>query len=200
MTTTDADDLAARTSWEPLRRGGSTFATRRLVEVVPGRVAFDATAAARRFAWLFVGIGVAAPCVVLLFEGLDVPWWGLAAAALTGAMFVGAGVLLGREFDALIEFDLGAGVFKTERRLVDRERRAPEPVPPIALAEVAALQLVAVDLREEHGTSWELDLVLDDGRRAFVLSHGGREFLHEDAAWLADRLGVPLLEGPPHGR
>jgi hypothetical protein len=40
--------------------------------------------------------------------------------------------------------------------------------------------------------SYELNLVLKDGRRINVVDHGGADKIRTDAATLADFLGVPV--------
>ena len=56
--TTIDDPVAATTSWEPLKAGGTNFCTHKLVSPRPDRIEFQLTAGAKAFYMIFVLLGL----------------------------------------------------------------------------------------------------------------------------------------------
>jgi hypothetical protein len=65
-----------------------------------------------------------------------------------------------------------------------------------ALGEIHALQLISEHCTSDNSSyySYELNLVLADGRRINVVDHGNRATLYSDADSLAAFLGVPIWD------
>jgi hypothetical protein len=64
------------------------------------------------------------------------------------------------------------------------------------LEEIHALQLVSEYFRGGKGSSYiyELNLVLEDGKRIIVVEHGDEEKLREDTNALSEFLGKPVWD------
>lgn len=179
-----ADPVALKTGWGPCQRGGSNFRTHVLVQPSATRVELRPTLAARAFAATFLGIGGVSVVVAgaFVFAPGPGPLWALAPLAF-GALFGGVGWALWRSVARPHVFDLA-------RRDYSRGTEAP-----LGLGLVHALQLVSEYCGgESHFSSYELNLVLRDGRRVNVLDHGNLPALRLDAAELAAFLGVPLWD------
>ncbi|HVH98624.1 MAG TPA: hypothetical protein VM869_07935, partial [Enhygromyxa sp.] len=67
-----------------------------------------------------------------------------------------------------------------------------------SLSSIRGLQITPEEISggESDFTAYELNLVLDDGRRVNVLDHGNLEQLHDHAKQLAAFLRVPLWIEP----
>ncbi|HEY6951708.1 MAG TPA: hypothetical protein VI758_04835 [Bacteroidota bacterium] len=191
------DPLALTVDWTPATRGGSNFRTHKLVEVDFSRVEFKASMSARIFYSIFmiVGIGVVAVFSVSR-ERFDTFSVETIMPLLFGALFAVIGGLLLRFGTIPIIFDKQVGYFwkgrKSPQELYDG--RSQKKVAP--LADIHALQLVSEYVRSGRSSfySYELNLVLNDGRRLTVIDHGNLVRLREDAKKLSEFLGKPVWD------
>lgn len=193
------DPVALRTAWSPARGGGANFRTHRLVRTEPHRCEFRPAPGATLFAAFFflVGAGlVGAIAYAAARTPRDTEPMAIAVAMFIGLVFatIGAGMLYAGRTP--IVFDKSSGWFwkgrKDPEHVFDRSKLknfAP-------LRDVHALQLLSEYCRgNKHSYySFELNLILGDGRRINVVDHGSREKLREDAAALAAFLGKPLWD------
>jgi len=65
------------------------------------------------------------------------------------------------------------------------------------LSEIAAIQIIDEHVSGSKGgsySSWEINLVSEDGQRLNVMDHGNKESIIADAKKLGDFLGVPVWE------
>lgn len=191
------DPLAQQIAWTPVKRGGANFRTHRLVEINPSRMEFRPTVGSLIFGGFFAVIGA---CVFVFPLGsvmksrhlpsvLDVIF-----PMLFGLIFMTVGVLL-------IRWMITPVVIDKEEKAVWKGKKSPREVFNVSelkgyaeIKTIHALQLVAEYCRGNKSsyTSYELNLVLEDGRRLNLVDHGNRQKLIEDAQTLAGFLGVPL--------
>jgi hypothetical protein len=184
-----ADDAFARkTRWDPLVSGGANFRTRNLVSVNPARLEFRASLVMRLFAGVFLvsGVGIAVGGIV------NFQWFLLAFG--TGFAAIGGGLLY---------FATAPVVFDKRRDAFWRGRTAPHetgnrltPKHYARLDDIHALQIVSERIRDEDGSyhSYELNLVLTDGRRINVTDHGDYDTLCRNATTLGGFLGRPVWD------
>ncbi len=188
------DPVALRTEWTPKKPGGASFRTHNLVEVDCARMEFRASTGA----WLF--------CLAFIVPGLGVLIGGLARAAesegfhtvlasLFGLVFVGAGGAMLYFETAPIVFDKTNGWFWKGRKGPNEMADAKSAERSAPLASIHAIQLISEYVSGESSYySYELNLVLDDGRRINVVDHGNKGRLREDAGRLALFLGKPVWD------
>lgn len=113
-----------------------------------------------------------------------------------GVLFSGIGVWMWRRGTTPIVFD-------KQRQRFWKDRKAPHEVfnkdavrDQAAFGEIHALQIVVEHVQSENSTyqSYELNLVLADGRRINLVDHGSLSRLQADAARLAEFLERPLWD------
>jgi hypothetical protein len=182
------DPLARRTRWDPLVGGGANFRTRDLVTVNASRVEFPASLGMRLFAGTFVLLAIAAGVVGAVSGGWPLLAFGTAFAALgVGVFYFGA---------ARVVFDKRQGAFW-------RGRTAPNEIVNrlslkayAKLDDVHALQIIRERVHGDDASydSFELNLVLADGRRLNVTDHGDYDTLRHNAETLSAFLGRPLWD------
>lgn len=201
-----SDPLAEQVDWSPLSPGGANFRTHRLVPVSDFRLEFRSTLGARLFALVFLTIGLLAPVVIIFAEGLEAGeifasgpfWFGL----VIGLTFAGAGVFLYREFCSPVVFNKDTREFTRKQPRFRKGGQGGAPSFPIDLQTIHALQIVREWVKSSDSSyySYELNVVLSDGRRAGVVDHGNRGRLVSDADVLSAFLGVPLWDGSSEDR
>lgn len=192
------DPVARQTEWTPAKGGGTNFLTHSLVEVHPNRIEFRSSAMAKIFAAVFFTAGTA----ISVFGGYRLFQDSLTFSAemmlpfVVGCIFAVAGGWMYRSFTAPIVFDTRQGYFW-------KGRMGPRDVPNIAaikdlteIGEIHALQIISERCSGKNSSyySYELNLVLNDGRRINVIDHGNVGRLREDAQRLSHILGVPVWD------
>lgn len=182
------DPVAVRTAWDPLKGGGANFKTRRLVAVDTSRLEFPATWGVRLFGAVFTIAGLAASA-------------GAAAAGmwpfiLFGLVFVAVGVALWRYGTTPVVFDRRQDAFWRGRTAPNEVRNRAELKHYAPLGDIHALQIVREYVSSKNGSysSYELNLVLEDGRRLNVMDHGDYDALRQDAHTLAGFLDRPVWD------
>jgi hypothetical protein len=189
-----ADDAVARkTRWDPLVGGGANFRTRNLVRVNPARMEFPASLGMRLFAGVFLLAGIAVGVV----GGVNREWFPLAFGAAFAA--VGGGLLF---FGTTpVVFDKREGAFWKGRTAPNEAVNRLTLKRYAALADLHALQIIKERVRGDDRSydSFELNLVLTDGRRINVTDHGDYETLRRNAETLSEFLERPLWDTAGQG-
>jgi hypothetical protein len=192
------DPLALRTEWTPAKRGGASFRTHKLAVTGPNRIEFRPALGAILFYLLFfiIGLGVFAAISVQLFAkasdsfdaGLLVPLGISLVFSALGAYMLSAGT-------APVIFERGRGVFWKGRKGPDEAIGGRNANNFVRLDQVHALQLISEYIRGKNSYySYELNLVLEDGKRINVVDHGNLDRIRTDAGLLAVFIGKPLWD------
>jgi hypothetical protein len=180
--------VARATRWDPLVGGGANFRTRNLVRVSPDRMEFRASLGMRLFAGVFlvigIGVGVAGIAAVPWFL---IPFGAVFATIGGGMLYFATGPVV---------FDKRQGAFwrgRTEPAETYHRSSIKRYAP---LDEIHALQIVKERISGDKGSydSFELNLVLADGRRLNVTDHGDYETLRQNAETLSGFLERPLWD------
>jgi hypothetical protein len=191
------DPIALRTAWTPAKNGGASFQTHRLVSIHPYRMEFRPTVGFLLFGgfFMFMGVGAVFLSIVFAIQSHTFPA-GLIAIfpMLIGLVFALTGGWLMYTGSARIIID-------KEEKAAWKGRKSPREVFNISelkdyseIKNIHALQLISehCDGSDSSYTSYELNLVLADGKRINLIDHGNRKKLIADAQTLAEFLGVPL--------
>lgn len=193
------DPVAMRTEWTPARGGGASFRTHKLVEVNPGRLEFQASLGARLFSLVFLLAGMG---LLIGFSASKLKSGGFAFDMDT-IMPMGIGLVFAIAGGCLLYFGTAPVVFDRRLGFFWKGRNAPGEVFDNStlkhcaeLNKIHALQLISEYCRGNKNSyySYELNLVLEDGRRINVVDHGNKEKLREDAAAVAAFLEKPVWE------
>ena len=193
------DPLALTVAWTPNRRGGANFCTHRLAQINPERLEFRATASMSLFCVVFIVIGLVVAIAIPAAQWFRGVWTfqpSLLAPLLVGALFavIGTGMLFSSRKP--IVFDKRGG-FYWKGRSSPQESFNPSAVKECAeLKTIHALQIISERCSSKNGSyySYELNLVLGDGRRITAVDHGSYPKLREDAEKLSSFLGKPLWD------
>jgi hypothetical protein len=182
------DPFARRTRWDPLVGGGANFRTRDLVTVNAARVEFPASLGMRLFAGVFLLLAISAGVVGGVSGG-----WPLVAF---GGAFAAVGVGLFYFGTAPVVFDKRHGAFWCGRTAPNEVVNRLALKAYAKLDDIHALQIIRERVRGDDGSydSFELNLVLTDGRRINVTDHGDYDTLRRNADTLGAFLGRPVWD------
>lgn len=191
------DPVAMLTDWTPAKKGGASFQTHKLFPVDPNRLEFRASIGAKLFylAFLLVGVGV---LIGFSYSGLSSGEFSFdmktVMSGICGLIFAGVGGSLLYFGTAPIVFDKRKGYFWKGRKSPD-EIFHPGSLKHVAkLDQIHALQLISEYCRGDKKSyySYELNIVLEDGKRINVVDHGNQSKLRNDASTLSDFLEKPV--------
>lgn len=189
------DTVAMKTEWTPARGGGTNFRTHKLLKNNSQCLEFKAT----WFTKLFCGVFFAGGLMFLVFA-LNGSFKSSGAASvfvvIFPLVFMGVGAVMYYFFTAPIVFDKRRGYYCKGRKTPVKGYSRGQLKNFAALEEIHALQLLREYCRSDKSSyySYELNLVLKDGRRMNVVDHGNRKQLQEDARMLGVFLGVPVWD------
>lgn len=185
------DPIARKIDWGPLRGGGTNFTTKKLYLVNGNRVEFRGTFFSKLLGGFFFLGGI--PFLLFAFRIVPIeetdPWMSF-AFTIAGILFFIVGGFLAKSAFQTIVFDRTTGTFSKGKVVAGNAKNQCQ------LSEIHALQLVSERIRGENNTytSYELNLVLQDGRRINVMDHGGRKRFLTDTKQLAEFLNVPIWD------
>ena len=192
------DPLALQTGWTPAKGGGASFRTHKLAAVGPNRIEFRAAVGAILFYLVFflLGLGVFVGISVSWFSGAAVSFdLGILVPLLISLIFIVLGAYLFYTGTAPIVFEKGRGAFWKGRKGPDEVIDSRNTGNFVRLDHVHAVQLIAEYISGKNSYySYELNLVLEDGKRITVIDHGNLDRIREDARTLAMFLGKPLWD------
>jgi len=193
------DPLAAQTDWSPAKGGGSSFMTHKITRVSPYRIEFRASGGAKVFSIIFFLMGVG---IVFGFSfihsshetftiSLDI-----IMPLLFGIFFTAIGGGLFYYFTTPIVFDKKKAFFWKGRKNPDDDFVINTVKNFARLEEIHALQLVSENCESDDNSyrSYELNLVLKNGKRINVVDHGNETKLREDARTLARFIEKPVWD------
>ena len=196
------DPVAMQTDWTPTKRGGTNFRSHKLAESNSERFEFRLTTGAKLLYLIFLVVGfvvVVAYFCKVLFGGWQVDGDNLCLLGFgLVIMIVGGSVLY--FCSAPIVFDRRRGFFWIGRKNPEHVFNKGTLKHFAELEQIHALQLISKlvvtgsQLDYSRYFSYELNLVLEDGKRINVLSQGDQDSLREDAETLAAFLDKPIWD------
>jgi len=193
------DEIALKTEWTPAKGGGANFRTHKLIEISPYRIEFHSSVGAKIFYSLFMvfglGFGIVFAAIELSEGELSIDIEKL-MPILFGLLFFAVGALMLYFGTTPIVFDRASGYFwkgrKTPQDVLDWHS-----LKNVAqIGEIHALQILAEYIRGSKSSyySYELNIVLRDGKRLNVVDHGNLNKLREDAKTLSVFLGKAVWD------
>ena len=174
------NEIAFKTSWEPLVGGGTNFCTHRVQKnaSLDGDVfVFKTTIQAYLFAFSFVAVGA-----MLAISSA-------AAKAPDQFALIGLGILA---FGCWYLWSLR----QKESRFDRYSNELTQGKKSFDLKNAEAIQLIREYVRGNESSyySYELNLICSDGSRINIVDHGALRKLREDAALLAEYLSIPVWD------
>ena len=187
------DDAIARlTEWTPLVKGGANFRTHKLQKSGFHSYVAAPTLGYHIFYSLFLIFGVGA--LVGVYFSLKESWIPVVVLSLMGSVFIAVGLYLGIKAQKPFTIDLDLGTFYRGKTYDPYDDHAEGDSG--SIRDIHAIQLLAerVDSDESSYTSYEINLVLKDGRRVNVMDHGRGKKIYEDVNALSELLDVPVWD------
>ena len=194
------DPLAASIDWSPQKRGGTNFHTHRMVAVGSHRMEFRPTTGAKLFSGLFMTVGFGFP-LIFLTVGSDSPdmesFWGVLGILLFGAVFAGVGGWIYYSMAKPRVFDKYSSMYWKGHKKPDFIYRPEDEKSAAMFSTIHALQIIREYVKSDKSSyySYELNLVLKDGRRLNVIDHGNKNEILNDARELGEFLDIPVWIG-----
>ena len=193
------DDVALKTEWIPLKGGGSNFQTHKLVQMGYTRIEFKATWGAKIFSLIFVTVGLAVPVVFWINDiqtNGGILGSGFLFIMLFGSIFMAAGGWMFYSFAKPVIFDKTKGMYWKNWKAPTRYLAEGDKDDSRRIGNIYALQIIPELVRSDNKSyvSYELNLILRDGKRMNVVDHGDPLQLQEDAQKLSEFLDVPVWD------
>ncbi len=192
----ESHPIASRTSWYPLKTGGTSFTTHHL-RFTSDQIAVFVSSSKYRLMAVFISlIGLGTFIAILGSDVFSREPLGGVFGILASALFIFMGIWLFREADKQIIFDYGEALFWKGKRPTAMDRTYKSDTW-CKLDEIAGIQLLYEHYSRERKdrVSYELNLVLRSGRRLHVIDHANLTQIQKDAHQLAGFLGIPVWDG-----
>ena len=175
------NELAFKTSWEPLVGGGTSFCTHRAqknASLMGDVFVFKTVIQAYLFAIPFVALGAM-----------------VAIASAAGEFEDKTGLVVGLGFLAFGCWYLWS-LRQKESRFDRYSSELTQGKKSFDLENAEAIQLIREYIRGNKSSyySYELNLICSDGSRINIVDHGALRKLREDAALLAEYLSIPIWD------
>lgn len=180
---------AQLTSWVPMTVGsGIGVRMQRLIEVSPGRLEFHSSWQRLAICWLIGGFGITVISILASFAISGAPDGGVfyASFAVLAAAF---SLLMRRNYTPRV-FDRTSGLYWRgfQQPAIDSKHRC-------RLVSIRAVQILReVGSGRRQIGSYELNLVLNDGRRMHLAAYGRLKTVRDDAIPLAQFLGCKIWD------
>lgn len=190
------DPIALQTGWMRASPGGSSFRTFKLVEVNPSRVEFKTTFGAVLFSLIFIVLGTGLTTLLIRYSNWASPGAETIIPLFIGLIFAAVGgYLLYRQMLPIV-FDKREGLFWRKHKPVSVLRLEDATENCARLEHIHALQIVAEFISGKNAGyfSFELNLVLKNGKRINIIDHSKKEKLDRDARLLANFLKIPIWD------
>ena len=174
------NEIAFKTSWEPLVGGGTNFCTHRAqknASLMGDVIEFKTAIQAYLFAISFLALGAVFAIASAAGEIADMPVW------------AGLGLL------AFGCWDLWS-LRQKESRFDRYSSELTQGKKSFDLKNAEAIQLIREYVRGSESSyySYELNLICSDGSRINIVDHGALRKLREDADLLAEYLSIPVWD------
>ncbi len=194
--------VALRTSWAPLKPGGTNFKTHNYVEE-RGEARFQPTFGALLFGGIFAAIGVIFPIIAFtsMQSNNESANAGMLMFILIPLIFSGVGIFMLRSFTTPIVFSKRKGYFWKGRVEENQRIERADVKVKCKLVEIEAVQVIAEWVRSSNSNggsssyrSYEINLILKDASRLNVVDYGHYRGVVESAQRLSTYLNVPLWD------
>lgn len=189
------DEVAMKTEWTPLCKGGSNFCTHTLQKSSPNLVEFKARYLALAFPCAFMAIGLGVIASIFSPEA-PANKYGILFLVIFGVFFFLGGFFFFYVMKRSSNFDKNIGFYWKGHANSFRGHQITTSQKSCKLDRIHAVQLLRKKCTSDDGSyySYELNLILKDGQRLNVIDHGKLEQLRADTEILSEFLGVPVWD------
>lgn len=184
----------ATIDWGPLKKGGANFKTHKLVEISTLRLEYKASFGYKLFAGIFLMIGMIIPVVMIMNEGVPI------FVGFFGLIFLGAGGFIVNSVLKPIVFDKSMGYFWKGKKDPHMVANSSDIKTIAKLDEIYGIQVIKEYVKSKNSKghdssyySYEINLVLNSGKRLNVVDYGNATSILQDASALSKFLEVRVL-------
>lgn len=174
-------------NWEPISLDGHEFKTHKMKQLSPGKIIFTGSLELKIFYGFLMALGLSVPIVYSLKGELDTT-----ATVIGIVIFVVALIFFLRTVSTLV-FDKSMGYFYMgDKSSVEKLENHGKTY--CRIVEIQALQLLKKKCYSNNTSysSYELNLVLQNGSRINVVDHGDKKVIDRDIKKLATFLNVEI--------
>ena len=188
-------DLPMQVDWSPLSGGGSNYKSSDLKMISNSRIEIKSSSGSKFFSGFFILLGIGIPGVMGYMDyresGLEL---GLLFPLFVSLAFVGVGILM-LFFPRPRYLDKRLGWFWAGKKSPSGEQAFRQLAMASPLKELVALQIVAEEINGKNMsyTSWEINIIHEDGTRYNVIDHGNKNSIDSDANIISEFLSIPIL-------
>ncbi|WP_428738231.1 hypothetical protein [Sulfurimonas sp.] len=199
------DEVINKTKWTPLVGGGQSNKSHRIVKISDERIAFKISLSSIFAYSIFIFAGVVAIVSIVFGPALGLhgtvnhPALGLGM----GVLFIGVGIFLLYKGSIQIRFDSRLKAMWHGKVDPDSILNKGSISHYTSLKELHAIQIIQEfikgefngDSRKQSFYSYELNLIMHDGKRVNVLDHGNKKAIFKQANAIAQMFHVPIWDG-----
>lgn len=178
--------------WGPLKSGGASFKTHRLVEISTLRIEYKASVGSIVFGSIFVMAGFGIFSINFFNE---VNFW----IALFGVVFASAGGYMLKTVFEPIVFDKSLGYFWKGKKSPRQATDISEIKTVAKLDDIYGIQVIKEHVKSSSKGkdtsyySYEINLILNSGDRINVVDYGNADSILQDASKLSKFLSIKIL-------
>lgn len=183
------DPVARKCSWEPLKSASANFNTHKLHKVGEKALAYKPTPTTLIMGIAFVAVGMG----LLVFYSLGfIEHW---MTLVVGLIFTCAGVILFVQGTTPITFDIQSKTFCRGRR--QKQCTSFDRIHGIQiLTKIGKVSSNSDNIqRDSYFYAYEMNLVLHDSTRVYVMAYTNRDRAIHDAELIAAQTNVPIWDG-----
>ena len=189
------DEIAKKTQWSPLKKGGTNFKTHNLFKHSLMLMQYKISAGAKVFLGVFGVIGFSTLVVglyIIFVKFQPVAWFIL----LFGTVFFGVSVFMYRTMGKPIIFDQSMGFVYKGFKQPKFSGAQEENTELTYFSDIHAIQIIEEYIHSDKSRyySYELNLVLKDANRVNIIDHGNYQQIAQDAQDIAKFIGVPIWD------
>ena len=189
------DDIAKKTSWEPLKSGGANFKTHNLLKQSSNVIKYTMSIGAKIFLAIFavVGIGGLVAAMYIIFIKGDSNGW---IFLLFGSIFSLVSFFMYKTIGKPIILDRTMGFVYKGFKPPKFSGMQAENTEMTYFNDVHAIQIIKEYIRSNKSRyySYELNLVLKDATRVNIIDHGNYPQISKDAEEISKFIGKPVWD------
>ncbi len=186
--------LALKTDWSPLASGGANFKTKTLKKISSSEIRFVISNWAKAFLAFFAIFPLFFMVSVIFSLITDEFEYEMLLFLFIPLIFLGVALFLLKNMVKEIVFDKQSGYFYKGKKKVSSSLNPEKEESTFNLFRIHAIQIIPENIKGKNSsyTSYEINLVLDDGSRTHVIDHGHKDSIEADAVTLSEFLHIPV--------
>ncbi len=190
------DELAEKTSWSPLKSGGTNFKTHNLIKQSASQMHYKLTIGTKIFIAIFGIIGLAVfvgGLFLFMHKSAAGAWFML----LFGIIFSTVSFFMYKSLGKPIVFDGSMGFMYKGFKPPSFSGAATSETHVTYFNDIHAIQIIREYIRSNKSSyySYELNFVLKDASRVNVIDHGNYPQIVLDAKEIAQFINKPVWDG-----